>query len=187
MVTLSRIYTKTGDKGETSLGDGTRVPKHAPRIALMGALDEANAAIGIARLHTDGEIDAMLARIQNDLFDLGADICVPATGPRSEGALRVAAAQTKRLEEEIDSMNAALQPLQSFVLPGGETAAAYLHLARTLVRRAETSLAALSTTEDVGEEAKCYVNRLSDHLFVVARRINAEGSGDILWVPGQHR
>jgi cob(I)alamin adenosyltransferase len=187
MVTLSRIYTKTGDKGETSLGDNTRVPKHAPRIAVMGAVDEANAAIGVARLHTVGETDAMLARVQNDLFDLGADICVPENGPRADGALRIVAAQITRLEEEIDAMNAALQPLKSFVLPGGEAAAAYLHLARTFVRRAETSLVALSTSEHVGEEAKRYVNRLSDHLFVVARKINAEGSGDVLWVPGQNR
>ena len=187
MVTLSRIYTKTGDKGETSLGDGLRVPKHAPRIAALGAVDEANAALGIARLHTSGEMDAMLARIQNDLFDLGADICVPENGPRADGALRIAAAQVTRLENEIDEMNAALQPLTSFVLPGGEDAAAYLHLARTTIRRAETIIAALSTSEDVGEEAKCYINRLSDHLFVAARKINAEGSGDALWAPGQHR
>jgi len=187
MVTLSRIYTKTGDGGETSLGDGQRVPKHAPRIAAMGAVDEANAVIGIARLHTSGDTDAMLARIQNDLFDLGADICVPENGPRAEGALRIAAAQITRLEDEIDAMNAPLQPVKSFVLPGGEPAAAYLHLARTIVRRAETLLTMLSTSEDVGDTAMRYVNRLSDHLFVAARKINAEGSGDILWVPGQNR
>jgi cob(I)alamin adenosyltransferase len=187
MVTLSRIYTKTGDKGETSLGDGTRVPKHAQRVAVMGAVDEANAAIGIARLHTRGEADSMLARIQNDLFDLGADICMPEKGRRAEGALRIAAAQTERLEEEIDAMNEALAPLKSFVLPGGEVSAAHLHLARTLVRRAETTMAALSTREEVSDEARHYVNRLSDHLFVLARKINAEGTGDILWVPGQHR
>ena len=187
MVTLSRIYTKTGDEGETSLGGGQRVPKHAPRIAAMGAVDEANAAIGIARLHTSGDMDAMLARIQNDLFDLGADICVPERGPKSDGALRISEAQVARLEREIDEMNASLQPLKSFVLPGGETAAAYLHLARTFVRRAETILAALSVSEEVGREAKHYINRLSDHLFVAARKINAEGAGDVLWEPGQHR
>ena len=187
MVTLSRIYTKTGDKGETSLGDGRRVPKHATRIAAMGAIDEANAAIGIARLHTSGDMDAMLARIQNDLFDLGADICVPEKGPKAEGALRIAEAQVERLESEIDEMNATLQPLKSFVLPGGESAAAYLHLARTCVRRAETNLTALSVSEDVGEEAKRYINRLSDHLFVAARKINAEGAGDVLWQPGRNR
>lgn len=187
MVTLSRIYTKTGDEGETSLGNGQRVPKHAPRIAAMGAIDEANAALGVARLHTDGAIDAMLARIQNDLFDLGADICVPEGGPKSEGALRIAEAQIMRLENEIDEMNAALQPLKSFVLPGGEHAAAYLHLARAIVRRAEAALAALSVSEDVGRDTKRYVNRLSDHLFVAARKINAEGAGDVLWEPGQHR
>ena len=187
MVTLSRIYTKTGDAGETSLGDGARVPKHAPRIAAMGAVDEANAAIGIARLHTNGKTDAMLARVQNDLFDLGADICVPENGPRAEGALRIVAAQITRLEEEIDTMNAPLPPLKSFVLPGGEPAASYLHLARTIVRRAETLLTALSTSEDVGEATIRYVNRLSDHLFVAARKINAEGSRDVLWIPGQNR
>ncbi len=187
MVTLSRIYTKTGDKGETSLGNGKRVPKHAPRIAAMGAVDEANAAVGIARLHTDGEMDAILARIQNDLFDLGADICIPANGPRAEGALRITAAQVTRLENEIDTMNAALAPLKSFVLPGGEDAAAYLHLARTIVRRAETNMATLSNSEDIGDEAKRYINRLSDHLFVAARAINADGSGDVLWQPGQNR
>ncbi len=177
MVTLSRIYTKTGDEGETSLGGGQRVPKHAPRIAAMGAIDEANAALGVARLHTDGEIDAMLARIQNDLFDLGADICVPEGGPKSEGALRITEAQIMRLENEIDEMNAALQPVKSFVLPGGEHAAAYLHLARTFVRRAETALAALSVSENVGMDMKRYINRLSDHLFVAARKINAGGCG----------
>lgn len=187
MVTLSRIYTKTGDGGETSLGNGQRVPKHALRIAAMGAIDEANAAIGIARLHSSGDMDAMLARIQNDLFDLGADICVPEHGPKAEGALRIADAQVVRLENEIDKMNAALQPLKSFVLPGGEAAAAYLHLARTIVRRAETVLAALPGSDQVGNEAKRYVNRLSDHLFVAARKINAEGAGDVLWQPGQHR
>jgi len=187
MVTLSRIYTKTGDGGETSLGDGRRVPKHAPRIAAMGAIDEANAAIGIARLHASGDMDAMLARIQNDLFDLGADICVPEHGPKAVDALRITEAQVARLETEIDAMNATLQPLKSFVLPGGESAAAYLHLARTFVRRAETILAALSVSEDVGDAAKHYINRLSDHLFVAARKINAEGGGDVLWKPGQHR
>jgi cob(I)alamin adenosyltransferase len=187
MVTLSRIYTKTGDKGETSLGDGTRIAKYAPRIAALGAVDEANAAIGIARLHAEGETDAMLDRIQNDLFDLGADICVPENGPRAEGALRIAEAQVLRLEQEIDAMNAGLEPLKSFVLPGGEAAAAYLHLARTFVRRAETALVALSQSENIGVPAMHYVNRLSDHLFVVARKINAEGRGDALWVPGKNR
>lgn len=187
MVTLSRIYTKTGDEGETSLGDGTRVAKHALRIAALGAIDEANAAIGVARLHLRAEMDAMLARVQNDLFDLGADICVPEGGPRGEGALRIVSAQVARLEDEIDAMNARLAPLKSFVLPGGEPAAAHLHLARTIVRRAETAMAALSVREAVSEAARQYVNRLSDHLFVAARAINAQGCGDALWTPGENR
>src|SRR5579871_2345772 len=130
MVTLNRIYTKTGDKGETALGDGTRLPKHSLRIQAFGTVDETNAAIGLARLHTEGAVDAMLARIQNDLFDLGADLCVPETAKRAEGRLRIADAQVERLEHEIDQMNGALAPLTSFVLPGGTPAAAYLHLAR---------------------------------------------------------
>jgi cob(I)alamin adenosyltransferase len=187
MVTLSRIYTKTGDGGETSLGDGTRVAKHGLRVAAMGAVDEANAAIGIARLHLEGAMDAMLARIQNDLFDLGADICVPETGRKAEGALRIVPAQVARLEAEIDAMNAKLAPLKSFVLPGGEAAAAHLHLARTIVRRAETAMAALAVREPLSEIARQYVNRLSDHLFVAARAVNSEGCGDVLWTPGENR
>ena len=134
MVVLNRIYTRTGDKGETALGDGTRLPKHALRIAAYGTVDESNAAIGLARLHIDGEVDAMLARIQNDLFDLGADLCVPESGKRGGNALRIVDAQVDRLEREIDAMNADLKPLTSFVLPGGTPAAAHLHLARTIVR-----------------------------------------------------
>src|SRR5215472_4630750 len=137
MVTLNRIYTKTGDKGETALGDGTRLSKHSLRIQAFGTVDETNAAVGLARLHTEGAMDAMLARIQNDLFDLGADLCVPETAKRNEGRLRIADAQVERLEREIDSMNAELSPLTSFVLPGGTAAAAHLHLARVTVRRAE--------------------------------------------------
>jgi len=187
MVTLSRIYTKTGDEGETSLGDGTRVPKAALRVAALGAVDEANAAIGVARLHTRNEIDAMLARIQNDLFDLGADLCVPEGGRKSEGALRIVPAQVARLEQEIDAMNSTLAPLKSFVLPGGEAGAAYLHLARTIARRAETIIASLATAEPVGDAARQYINRLSDHLFVAARAVNAESAGDVLWTPGKNR
>jgi cob(I)alamin adenosyltransferase len=187
MVVLNRIYTKTGDKGETALGDGTRLPKYSLRIAAFGTVDEANAAIGLARLHTGGELDAMLARIQNDLFDLGADLCVPETAKRSEGRLRIDEAQVARLEHEIDAMNGELKPLNSFVLPGGEPAAAYLHLARTVTRRAERLIVELAGSEPVNEAALRYVNRLSDHLFVAARFANDKGAGDVLWVPGQNR
>jgi cob(I)alamin adenosyltransferase len=188
MVKLTRIYTRGGDKGETSLGDGKRVAKHSRRIAAVGAVDEANAAIGIARLHTSGESDAMLARIQNDLFDLGADLCRPKDPPKSKGpALRIIAAQVERLEREIDAMNAALAPLNSFVLPGGSAAAAQLHLARTLARRAEREMTALATREAVNPIAIRYINRLSDHLFVLARALNDNGAKDVLWVPGANR
>ena len=187
MVTLNRIYTRTGDKGETALGDGTRLPKHALRIAAYGTVDEANAVIGIARLHTGAQDDEMLARIQNDLFDLGADLCVPEGGRRSEGALRMVDAQVERLEREIDAMNAELAPLNSFVLPGGTPAAAYLHLARTIVRRAERLMVELSEQEKIGAAAIKYINRLSDHLFVMARYANDRGTKDVLWKPGANR
>jgi cob(I)alamin adenosyltransferase len=184
MVRLTRIYTRGGDGGETSLGDGSRVPKHALRVAAYGTVDEANAAIGIARLHADTEADAMLGHIQNDLFDLGADLCTPEGGRRSAGALRISAAQVERLEHEIDAMNAALRPLDSFILPGGTAAAAYLHLARTVTRRAERLVSELAQTEPVNPEALKYLNRLSDHLFVLGRRANGNGAHDVLWVPG---
>jgi cob(I)alamin adenosyltransferase len=184
MVTLNRIYTKTGDKGETALGDGTRLPKDAPRIAAYGTVDETNAALGLARLHTGDDVDAMLARIQNDLFDLGADLCVPETARHAAKALRISAAQVERLEKEIDAMNAELSPLKSFVLPGGAPAAAYLHLARTAARRAERLMVELAHTESVGAEAMKYINRLSDHLFVAARFVNDKGAKDVLWTPG---
>jgi cob(I)alamin adenosyltransferase len=187
MVVLNRIYTKTGDAGDTALGDGTRLPKCAPRIEAYGTVDETNAAIGLARLHTEGELDAMLARIQNDLFDLGADLCVPETAKRNEGRLRVDEAQVERLEREIDAMNAELAPLTSFVLPGGSSASAYLHLARTIARRAERLIVELSKAEPVNAAAIRYVNRLSDHLFVAARFANDKGAKDVLWVPGQNR
>ena len=187
MVTLNRIYTKTGDKGETALGDGTRLPKHALRIAAYGTVDEANAAIGIARLHTKGDVDAMLARIQNDLFDLGADLCVPETAKRSEGRLRISDAQVERLEREIDAMNEQLAPLTSFVLPGGTEAAAYLHLARTIVRRAERLITELAAEEALNPAAIKYVNRASDHLFVASRVLNGNGKQDVLWTPGANR
>jgi cob(I)alamin adenosyltransferase len=187
MVVLNRIYTRTGDAGETALGDGTRLPKYALRIAGFGTVDEANAVIGLARLTTEGALDAMLARIQNDLFDLGADLCVPETAKRAEGRLRVDDAQVARLEAEIDSMNAELSPLNSFVLPGGSPAAAHLHLARTVVRRAERLIVELAGAEPVNPAAIRYVNRLSDHLFVAARFANDKGARDVLWVPGQNR
>jgi cob(I)alamin adenosyltransferase len=187
MVRLTRIYTRGGDKGETSLGDGSRVAKHALRVEAYGTVDEANAAIGLARLHTRGEEDEMLARIQNDLFDLGADLCAPEDGRRAAGALRIVAAQVARLEREIDAMNAALRPLDSFILPGGTPAAAYLHLARTVTRRAERLTCALAAAERVNREAVKYLNRLSDHLFVLGRRVNDNGAKDVLWRPGATR
>lgn len=187
MVKLDRIYTRGGDGGDTSLGDGSRAAKHAPRIEACGAVDEANAAIGLARLHADGEDDAMLARVQNDLFDLGADLCVPHGGRRAAGALRVAQAQVDRLEAEIDAMNAELAPLASFVLPGGTPAAAFLHRARTVARRAERRVAALAAAEEIAPPALAYLNRLSDHLFVMARRCNESGRADVLWRPGANR
>jgi cob(I)alamin adenosyltransferase len=191
MVKLTRIYTRGGDKGKTSLGDGTRVAKQSLRVEAYGSVDEANAAIGLARLHCAGDEDAMLARIQNDLFDLGADLCTPEGGPRgqvnSRGALRIVAAQVKRLETEIDRMNAELAPLNSFVLPGGSPASSYLHLARTVTRRAERLACALAVAEPVNPEAIKYLNRLSDHLFVLGRRLNDNGARDVLWQPGLTR
>jgi len=187
MVLLNRIYTKTGDKGETGLGDGTRVPKHSARIASYGTVDELNAVIGMGRLHASGEVDAMLGRIQNDLFDLGADLCIPETSRRSAGALRIVDSQVERLEREIDAMNAELLPLTSFVLPGGSPAAAHLHLARTVARRAERLIVELAQGEKVSAAALKYINRLSDHLFVTARYANDKGTKDVLWRPGAHR
>jgi cob(I)alamin adenosyltransferase len=187
MVRLTRIYTRGGDGGETSLGDGARVPKHALRVAAYGTVDEANAVIGIARLHTGPADSEMLDRIQNDLFDLGADLCTPEDGRRAAGALRIASAQVERLEHEIDAMNAVLRPLDSFILPGGTPAAAYLHLARTVARRAERLVSELAQSEQVNAEALKYLNRLSDHLFVLSRRVNDAGARDVLWRPGANR
>lgn len=187
MVTLSKIYTRTGDAGETGLGDGSRRPKTDTRIAAYGTVDEANAAIGLARLHTDGAADAMLARIQNDLFDLGADLCTPEGNERGAGALRIVAAQVARLEAEIDAMNDKLAPLKSFILPGGTSAAAHLHLARTVSRRAERLMVALAAAEPVNDQALKYINRLSDHLFVLGRHVNGDGARDVLWTPGANR
>lgn len=187
MVTLTRIYTRGGDKGETSLGDGTRVKKQDLRVAAYGTVDETNGVIGVARLHAQGEADAMLSRIQNDLFDLGADLCTPEEGRKAEGALRIVDAQVERLEREIDAMNAELQPLTSFILPGGTAASAYLHLARSVSRRAERMLCELAETQQVNPAAIRYINRLSDHLFVLARWENEKGVRDVLWVPGANR
>ena len=187
MVTLNKIYTKTGDSGQTGLGDGSRVSKAGLRVAAMGAVDECNCAIGIARLDCEGDADRMLARIQNDLFDLGADLCVPEDGRKAEGRLRIVAAQVERLEREIDAMNEALAPLTSFVLPGGTALAAHLHLARAIARRAETAMVALGDHEEINPAALHYANRLSDHLFVMARTANDGGMGDVLWSPGAPR
>jgi cob(I)alamin adenosyltransferase len=187
MVVLNRIYTRTGDKGDTALGTGKRVAKYDPRIEAYGTVDETNACVGVARLHAQGELDQMLARVQNDLFDLGADLCVPDDGSEiAAKALRIAQAQVDRLEREIDAMNEKLQPLRSFVLPGGSPAAAHLHVARTVCRRAERLIVKLGESEPVGETAVKYANRLSDFLFVAARFANL-AQGDVLWVPGAHR
>jgi cob(I)alamin adenosyltransferase len=194
MVVLNRIYTRTGDAGETALGTGERVSKASPRIAAYGTVDETNAVLGLVRLHTTtpdmARLDAMLARIQNELFDLGADLCVPDTGQDlGYEPLRILPGQSLRLEAEIDELNAELQPLRSFVLPGGHPAAAYLHLARTVCRRAERLIVDLAARdgEQVGEAAVAYINRLSDFLFVASRWANAKTTGDVLWVPGKTR
>jgi cob(I)alamin adenosyltransferase len=184
---LTRIYTKGGDKGETSLGDGARVPKNDARVAAFGTVDEANACVGLARLHTTGDADAMLMRIQNDLFDLGADLCTPETPDPKYPPLRIVEAQVERLEREIDAMNERLAPLNSFVLPGGSAASAHLHLARTVTRRAERDIVALAAKETINPAAVRYINRLSDHLFVLSRHLNADGAADVLWVPGKNR
>lgn len=188
MVKLTKIYTRGGDKGLTSLGDGQRTPKHHLRITAYGTVDEANAVIGVARLHTEGGADAMLDRIQNDLFDLGADLCVPERDDEGEGRrLRVSQGQVDRLEHEIDTMNDRLAPLSSFILPGGTAAASYLHLARTVVRRAERLMTELGESEPVNPAALRYINRLSDHLFVLGRHLNGDGAQDVLWRPGANR
>jgi cob(I)alamin adenosyltransferase len=216
MVQLTRIYTGGGDKGETSLGDGARVSKHDRRVNAYGTVDEANAVIGVARAELRREIegivaaqaglepgagaaqardrldhlqryDAMLFRIQNDLFDAGADLCNPLSQQRRTEALRVSAAQAKRLEQEIDSLNTDLEPLKSFVLPGGTAVAALLHQARTVVRRAERQVTEIAAAEPINAEVVVYLNRLSDLLFVMARHANDRGAADVLWVPGANR
>jgi cob(I)alamin adenosyltransferase len=197
MVKLTRIYTKGGDKGLTSLGRGGRVPKHDLRVEAYGTVDEANSVIGMVRAviartikkdRRRHEVEAMLARIQNDLFDLGADLCTVFGKDRKDRpALRIVPSQTERLEREIDAMNAELAPLTSFILPGGSEAAAHLHLARTVARRAERRMTQLAVKQAVNPEAIKYINRLSDHLFVLGRRLNQNGAADVLWVPGGAR
>jgi len=192
MVVLSKIYTRTGDDGTTALGSGRRVAKYDLRVECYGTMDETNAAIGLARVHTgssDAALDAMLARIQNDLFDLGAELCYPDESKDARGRLSVSDAQVERLEGEIDALNRDLQPLRSFVLPGGTPAASFLHLARTISRRGERLMVALASrpNEPVGAAALRYINRLSDFLFVAARYANDKGKSDVLWVPGQNR
>jgi cob(I)alamin adenosyltransferase len=197
MVRLNAIYTRTGDGGATGLGDGSRRPKTDPRIVAMGEVDETNCAIGIARVHTRGsadpalaEIEPMLARVQNDLFDLGADLCLPRSPGETQGAvLRIQASQVEALERSIDALNAKLEPLRSFVLPGGTPASAALHQARAVCRRAERSVVALALIEGkvVGGRALAYINRLSDYLFVAARAANDFGTADVLWAPGAHQ
>ncbi|MEM9710510.1 MAG: cob(I)yrinic acid a,c-diamide adenosyltransferase [Pseudomonadota bacterium] len=190
MIVLSKIYTKTGDAGETSLGNGARVAKHAMRVTSYGTVDELNAAVGLARLHADGDRDGQLAVIQNDLFDLGADLCRPDMELDEEAEyppLRMTPGQTDRLEAEIDEMNTHLETLRSFILPGGSPLAAHLHLCRTVARRAERYTVELATMEAVNEAAVKYLNRLSDWFFCAARMANDGGKKDVLWVPGANR
>ncbi|PHQ86875.1 MAG: ATP:cob(I)alamin adenosyltransferase [Thalassobium sp.] len=190
MVVLNKIYTKTGDSGETALGNGSRVAKHSARVSAYGTVDETNATVGLARQHADGEMDALLAMIQNDLFDLGADLCRPDMEKDAEAEyppLRMSDAQVLRLEGEIDRMNAKLQPLRSFILPGGSALAAHLHLCRTVSRRAERLCVELATMESVNGAAVKYLNRLSDWFFVASRIANNDGHDDVLWVPGANR
>jgi len=190
MVVLNKIYTKTGDAGETALGNGVRIAKHSVRVTAYGTSDELNSHLGVARLVAKGDMDALLSRIQNDLFDLGADLCTPdienddtAEYPR----LRMLESQVKRLESEIDEMNSNLETLRSFILPGGSALAAHLHVCRTVARRAERLCVELATMETINPEAVKYLNRLSDWFFVAARVANNGGKDDVLWVPGANR
>ena len=190
MVVINKIYTRTGDAGTTALGNGTRVDKHSARVTAYGTVDETNATLGLARLHAKGEMDAALALIQNDLFDLGADLCRPEMDKDAEAEyppLRVTQAQVNRLEQEIDAMSAALDPLRSFILPGGTPLAAHLHLCRTVSRRAERLATQLATIEAVNPAAVKYLNRLSDWFFAAGRVANNGGKDDVLWVPGANR
>jgi cob(I)alamin adenosyltransferase len=190
MVVLSKIYTKTGDAGETSLGNGARVAKHSLRVSAYGTVDETNATIGLARQHATGELAAGLQRVSNDLFDLGADLCRPDMARDHEAGyvpLRIVESQVARLESEIDAMNERLTPLRSFILPGGTPLAAQLHLCRTVCRRAERLVVELATMEEINAEAVKYLNRLSDWFFVAGRIANSDGKDDVLWVPGLTR
>ena len=190
MVVLNKIYTRTGDAGETALGNGDRVAKHSQRVNAYGTVDEVNATVGLARQKANGEIDAQLSRIQNDLFDLGADLCRPDMEKDADAEyapLRVTDAQVTRLEAEIDVMNADLEPLRSFILPGGSALAAQMHLCRTVSRRAERLCVELASVESVNPAAVKYLNRLSDWFFVAGRAVNNGGKDDVLWVPGANR
>jgi cob(I)alamin adenosyltransferase len=190
MVVLSKIYTKTGDGGETALGDGSRVAKHSARVTAYGTVDELNAVLGMTRQHATGDMDAQLAAIQNDLFDLGADLCTPGMekdGDREYPALRIIAAQVDRLEREIDAMNTRLTPLRSFILPGGSALSVHMHMCRTVARRAERLSVELGTVESINPEGVKYLNRLSDWFFVAGRIANNDGKDDVLWVPGANR
>ena len=190
MVVLNKIYTKTGDDGETALGNGARVAKHSSRVNAYGTVDEVNATVGLARLRAEGETDAALSRIQNDLFDLGADLCTPDMERDAEAEyppLRVAPSQVDRLEAEIDAMTKVLEPLRSFILPGGSPLAAQMHLCRTVSRRAERLIVELATMESINPAAVRYLNRLSDWFFVAGRMANDDGKADVLWVPGANR
>ena len=185
MVRLTKIYTKTGDKGDTGLGDGSRVAKYDPRVEAYGTVDEANAVIGLARLHVDETLDRILARIQNDLFDVGADLCTPVVENPKYPPLRLADSKTLELEQEIDRFNADIPSLRSFILPAGNPAATYLHHARTVTRRAERIIVQLKEEQEISPSVLEYMNRLSDLLFVMARYSNAKGKGDVPWVPGE--
>ncbi len=190
MVVLNKIYTKTGDTGETALGNGARVAKHVLRVTVYGTIDELNANVGAARCHSSGDMDFMLSRIQNDLFDLGADLCRPDMEQDAEAEyppLRVIDAQVMRLEGEIDGMNVGLETLRSFILSGGSSLSAHLHICRTVARRAERLCVELATMESINPEAVKYLNRLSDWFFVAARTANNNGKDDVLWVPGANR
>lgn len=191
MVRLDKIYTRGGDKGETSLSDGTRVPKYDLRIETFGTVDEVNSLIGLARVDLETDLDSVLSRIQNDLFDLGADLARPIQSKKSEGELRIVQSQVDRLETEIDSINTSLDPLESFILPGGKLNSAYLHVARTVTRRAERLTIKLIAADNydtkINPLTAVYLNRLSDLLFVLSRKINDNGKTDVLWVPGKNR
>ncbi len=188
MIKLDRIYTRGGDGGQTSLGNGARVAKHDHRVDAYGTVDEANAAVGLARLHAPPALDQVLARVQNDLFDLGADLCAPQDeSEKSKPRLRIQSSQVTRLEKDIDAANAPLAPLTSFILPAGTPLSAHLHVARTVVRRAERLVSALAAAEPINDVALQYLNRLSDLLFVLARAANNQGQSDVLWTPGASR